>query len=313
MATPKTFPIALAHGIARFDILREIVLQNKKPNPISKFFNSLLDRLAGRGVKTDMLHYFRGIRSHLQDAGFSAHHTSAGFGESLQTRAGLLKTQLEGILASTGAEKIHIVAHSMGGLDARFVIAKLGMAGRVASLTTIGTPHFGSSFADFMLNEKGSNDLIKLVAPVIDLGGFRDLTRDACRRFGDEVRNAEAASGVFYQTYASSEARQQVYIFLQHSWDVIKKAEGENDGLVSLTSQAWQAEVVGDGGVVNKVVQKKFPVPADHLNEVGWWDPNEIHGTGPLHRLGAHDKYEDAIRNVYRDIAKDLRARFPVA
>jgi hypothetical protein len=125
------------------------------------------------------------------------------------------------------------------------------------------------------------------------------------------VRNAEAESGVFYQTYSSSESRELTFAPLKPSWDVIHEAEGENDGLVSLTSQAWQPEIVGDGGAVSRVEQKQFPVPADHLNEVGWWDLSELHGDGPFNRLGARGDYEAAIRNVYLDIAKGLSARFP--
>ena len=45
-------------------------------------------------------------------------------------------------------KKIHIIAHSMGGLDSRYMISKLGMADRVLSLTTISTPHHGSPIAD---------------------------------------------------------------------------------------------------------------------------------------------------------------------
>jgi len=37
--------------------------------------------------------------------------------------------------------KVHLFAHSMGGLDARHMITHLGMANRVRTLTTIGTPH----------------------------------------------------------------------------------------------------------------------------------------------------------------------------
>lgn len=49
------------------------------------------------------------------------------------------------------ASKVHIIAHSMGGLDARFLISKLGYGDRVASLTTISTPHRGSNIADVLL------------------------------------------------------------------------------------------------------------------------------------------------------------------
>lgn len=49
------------------------------------------------------------------------------------------------------ATKVHIVAHSMGGLDARYLVSKLGYGDRVASLTTISTPHRGSRIADVLL------------------------------------------------------------------------------------------------------------------------------------------------------------------
>ena len=54
--------------------------------------------------------------------------------------------------------KIHIVAHSMGGLDARFLIspqpAGLGLAPYIASLTTISTPHRGSPLADIVTGKQ---------------------------------------------------------------------------------------------------------------------------------------------------------------
>lgn len=49
------------------------------------------------------------------------------------------------------ASKVHIIAHSMGGLDSRYAISKLGYGDRVASLTTISTPHRGSNIADVLL------------------------------------------------------------------------------------------------------------------------------------------------------------------
>ena len=49
------------------------------------------------------------------------------------------------------ASKVHIIAHSMGGLDSRYLISKLGYGDRVASLTTVSTPHRGSNIADVLL------------------------------------------------------------------------------------------------------------------------------------------------------------------
>jgi len=44
--------------------------------------------------------------------------------------------------------KVNIIAHSMGGLDARYLAATLGYASKIASITTISTPHRGSNIAD---------------------------------------------------------------------------------------------------------------------------------------------------------------------
>lgn len=313
MASPKTYPIALACGIARFDFLTDALNRESR-----KLFGDLFDRLAAylanRGVPvvTDGLHYFRGVKSFLEADGFDVHHTRVGFATRLADRATDLKAQVTEVLAKTGAARVHVVAHSMGGLDARSMIARLGMADKVASLTTVGTPHLGTSFADARL-ARGGSELIAAVGKAIDLRGFEDLTRAACAKFNEEVRDAEASNGVYYQTYSASEGRGATFLFLQPSWDIIKKEEGDNDGLVALTSQAWRAEIVGSGGQRKKVVQKQFPVRADHLNEVGWWDLNELHGaTAKLFSFGARGRYETSIKEVYRDIARDLRERFPL-
>lgn len=49
------------------------------------------------------------------------------------------------------AEPGYVIAHSMGGLDAQFALAHLdGVAPRVKSLVTIGTPYSGSPIADLL-------------------------------------------------------------------------------------------------------------------------------------------------------------------
>ena len=48
-----------------------------------------------------------------------------------------------------------VIGHSMGGLDARYMVSRLGMAERVKSLTTVATPHRGSAFADWGVRHFG--------------------------------------------------------------------------------------------------------------------------------------------------------------
>ena len=308
----RTFPIVLAHGIARFDFLRESVELESK-----KLFGDLFDKIVahlkdhGLHIKTDQLHYFRGIRSQLGSEGFIVREPNVGFASSLASRAKDLKPQIEGVLQETGSDKVHIIAHSMGGLDSRFIIAKLGMADRVASLTTIGTPHLGSAFADAGA-EHGGLPVLDEISKVIDIRGFKDLRSTACAEFNRSALDVETKNQVFHQTYSSVEEREAVLSLLKPSWDVIAKAQGPNDGLVSAVSQAWVSELVASDGTRKDVPHKQFPVPGDHLNEVGWWDLDELHGHGPFNKLQSRDKYEQAIRGVYSGIARDVRSRFPL-
>jgi triacylglycerol lipase len=294
------YPIVLAHGIARFDFLVQHFI---------KSFGSLgLDLESA----ADGLHYFKGIARHLRNNGFDVYHSSVRFAAGVEQRAEDLQREVSNVLSLKGASKVNIIAHSMGGLDARHMIVNRDMAEKVASLTTIGTPHMGSTFADWGEEHKG-HEIMKLVSTVIDVEGFSDLTSAACKAFNDAARNSEASNKVFYQTYASADEQAQVFTPLKPSWAIIHKAEagndeGRNDGLVSRTSQSWEKELAGDGGAVKKITQHLFPVPADHLNEVGWWDLNQLQISDWWKtNLATHVRdYELSIRNVYLDIAKNL-------
>jgi triacylglycerol esterase/lipase EstA (alpha/beta hydrolase family) len=57
-----------------------------------------------------------------------------------------LHAKIEQVRAATGAERVVLLAHSMGGLVARAYMRRHG-GGRVAKLITIGTPHHGSILA----------------------------------------------------------------------------------------------------------------------------------------------------------------------
>src|SRR5262245_20287703 len=50
---------------------------------------------------------------------------------------------------------IHIIAHSMAGMDSRHLIAANhhGLSDRIASLTTLATPHHGSPIADLIVGQ----------------------------------------------------------------------------------------------------------------------------------------------------------------
>lgn len=51
------------------------------------------------------------------------------------------------ILAATGAEKAHLICHSMGGPLTRYALHHLGLTGKLDRVITLGSPHAGSRIA----------------------------------------------------------------------------------------------------------------------------------------------------------------------
>ena len=69
---------------------------------------------------------------------------------TIEENARVLQKMVLRVLRRTRAERVNLLAHSKGGLDARYLISTLGMEAQIASLTTISTPHHGSSVADWI-------------------------------------------------------------------------------------------------------------------------------------------------------------------
>ena len=67
---------------------------------------------------------------------------------SIEAFADQLARKIDAIVAATGAPRIVVVAHSMGGLVVRAYQRRQGSA-RIARIVTIGTPHHGSVMAWF--------------------------------------------------------------------------------------------------------------------------------------------------------------------
>jgi hypothetical protein len=89
----------------------------------------------------------------------------------------------------------------------------------------------------------------------------------------------------------------------------VREHEGKNDGLVSVRSQQWAKELIASDGSRHPIVQREFPFPADHLNEVGWWDPQEV--LNPLfdgdNLIKQAMAYEQKVRDLYLEIAQGLQ------
>jgi triacylglycerol lipase len=183
--------------------------------------------------------YFSHLRPFLRERGIEALYPNVEPTGGVAERA----EQLRDLIRQWTDEPINLVAHSMGGLDARYLIAHLGMSGRVASLTTIATPHRGTAVADwFCLNYRSRVPLLlTLEAFGIHVDGFRDCRTDACRAFNE---HAPDDPRVRYFSYTAAVPSSRVSPLLRRAWNILTPSEGPNDGLVSVRSATW-GEVVG--------------------------------------------------------------------
>ncbi len=187
------------------------------------------------------LSYFRGIDRVITERGHPLIIPSVHPTGGIALRARQLKTQILRHLKKhqlPSRQKIVIIAHSMGGLDARYMISRLGMDDRVAALLTVCTPHRGSPYADWCLLNLGKRlgglRLMKLLN--LDVQALSDLTTANCRKFNEQIPDAP---GVSYFSISAVRPWNKIPPFALHAWRLIQAAEGDNDSLVSVTSSTW--------------------------------------------------------------------------
>ncbi len=91
------------------------------------------------------------------------------------TNARELRTQIQAWLDEQKADRVHVIAHSKGGLDTQGLQA-LAPKFKLLSLSTLSTPHRGSVAADLSLIQKSDYD--DLVAAGADPNGFAQTYLD---------------------------------------------------------------------------------------------------------------------------------------
>jgi triacylglycerol lipase len=210
--------------------------------------------------------YFRGLRDHIAAAG---RHVPI-FPEvppigSCEERAEKLA---EAISAAYPTGEVHIIAHSMGGLDSRTLIGSnlrgLADPGRIVSLTTVATPHRGSPVADLLVGPRpdglrrvvydGISQALSLLG--IDTGALANLTTARASTVPDTARTHP---GIRHRSYFASgrpgPLATCLALALGHRY-LHGDSGQENDGLVTLGSAQY-----GE-------FQRPF-WPCDHADAIG--------------------------------------------
>lgn len=198
----------------------------------------------------DIVDYWWGIEDALEDEGADVYITSVNGMDSTANKAASFKKQLLDILAISGKSKANIIGHSHGTIYTRYAISNLGLAPKVASYTGLSGPHRGSSVADFIFKivpDQGwtlVGDALDIVYTFVmgdddpnSLENGWEMTRPYMQNVFNP--NCPNVAGLYYQSYTSKIRYASNSIILEVPWLICLANEGDNDGLVSVSSAKW--------------------------------------------------------------------------
>ncbi|NBJ92429.1 esterase/lipase family protein [Parablautia muri] len=167
---------------------------------------------------------------------------------TIENNGQVIREKIKEVLAQNHCSKVNIIAHSKGGLDARYLISGLHMEEQVASLTTISTPHRGSELLDIL--NRLPDGIYHFISSLFDKSYARfgdlnpdcyhaskQLSRTYCQTFNAKYPDSPK---VYYQSYAS---------YVKHPFGdpmlgipnllMYLSGASKNDGLVNITSAKW--------------------------------------------------------------------------
>jgi triacylglycerol lipase len=254
----------------------------------------LLVHGAGLRDTTFGINYWGRIPAYLSSRGIKLYYGATEAWGTIENNAALLKSEIITILEKEKTDKVNIIAHSRGGLEARYLISSLRMDYAVASLTTVSTPHRGVKAMNQAL--KIPKRIYKCIAFLVNIRSriigdrnpdfftcSRQLAEKSCLEFNK--KNLDSAS-VYYQSYTS----RLKYFFsdplFMLPWLILKITDGDNDGLCPVASAGW--------GERREIIRPEGLFGISHAGILDWY------------RI----RYKGAdIRELYGHIVQELSAK----
>lgn len=210
---------------------------------------------------------------------------------TIETRAEQWAEIIKKLKKKFGYKKINIVAHSMGGLDMRYAIARLGVADSVSSLTTIATPHHGTSLAELVLS---SPDTIReKLAEFVDWFGesifpatksnaaaaVQQLTREyVTTQFNPDIPDTQGIQYFSYSAAVGKGTDEPLHPIYRIQNQLIFQHEGINDAFVTDESAKWGKHL--------------GTLPLSHLEQI---------------EIQVKDDRKPLVEKFWRDLAENLK------
>jgi len=269
--------------------------------------------------KIGPINYFNGIEEHLKNR-----HNASVFVVKVSKSGGIiergekLKQDILNAISNPDAypcfnpqASTHIIAHSMGGLDSRYILSSgnsNNIGHLITSLTTIGTPHKGTPLADFFyqkldmesplpllgFTEEEFVNILTLVG--IKKDGIHDLTTDAMAVFNKKYTKNDSVRYFWIAGIGRKFFKTSIFLLVPYTYIALKpfahyvlklgpyapqltmlgsigfNVEG-NDGAVPLSSAKYEES----GWSAEPIGENRY---ADHFDLIGH-DFNQLPGGKP--------------------------------
>ena len=268
----------------------------------------------GFGDSNNMLYWGR-IPKVLRSYGADVYSSSQDGWGNVESNATQLIQNIDAILSASKADKVNLIAHSKGGIDSRYLLRSSEAAAKIASITTISTPHNGSHSMDLLM--RIPSFLVKFAGVFVNgisrlMGDrqpdfYKTCIQMTTKKMDEFNTQAEHTDDVYCQSYAAVMTKPSSDVIMMIQNIIVKAIEGKNDGLVTLDSAAWQnfkGVLTGYGkrGVSHSDIvdlrRKPFIKPGSLISR-------ESSAREPDANIFVAD-----ITDVYVDIVSDLKQRY---
>lgn len=283
-------------------ILREQLKPAPPKKPVSNeypifFMHGFMGFAEMKIFDIKLFDYFNGVKELLEQMGYTVFTKSVTPIAPPQDRAKEWARHITDVLQQTGAEKVHIIAHSQGCIDARVVAAPpthscttlhgcdlhgMGMDEQIASITTIGGPHLGTPLAD----DTDDTEIEKLMIEMIGFIALITGSSETKAREAIESMSREYMTKTFnqhikvpntipcYTVAGNPKDKKYVSFLFDRTWEALMQISledggGDNDGFVPVSSARFDDNNTKLAGTDEPQWQHLGEITADHIAMIG--------------------------------------------
>ncbi|KAJ3154775.1 hypothetical protein HDU89_008015 [Geranomyces variabilis] len=288
--------IVLCHGLLGFDVM---------------------------GPSFAQLHYWRGVKEALNAIGCEVIIARVPRAADVSVRAKVLKESLDAKIKD--GKSVNLIAHSMGGLDSRYMISHLldkpdERKFKINSLTTIATPHHGSSMASVPFISTAVERLISSLyrTTSIDVRAFTDLTPAYLRDvFNPSTPDDPSVAYFSYGADGTESVYSKPFIYpFRLTFEYLAALEGPNDGLVSVESAKWGQYIrtlkADHLDLINIYEAYKWEAVVKSMDKVERAEEALKQGKKVLDKSGITDPdphLEGELRDAHRELKENVEAK----